>query len=589
MGITRVILSGMLPLPVSGKDFPQPKHLHYHAFFLRTNEDSALNSFTDTLRQLGPARLAVMGAVLVGLMMFFVFVSMRVSSPELKLLYSGLSTTDSSAIAAKLEESGIRYSVSDDSTRVMVSGSEIGRARMLLANEGLPNGGSLGYEIFDRQSGFGTTNFVQNINQVRALEGELVRTVSSMDGVRSARVHLVLPQRELFSRDSRPSSASVFVGLKPGARLSNEQINAIQHLVASAVPELKTSNVSIIDGDGNLLARGGNDEPSLTSMKAEEQRRSYETRLMQQVEDLVSRVVGYGRVRVAVTADLNFDRISTNEELFDPETQVLRSSQAIEENSLERQPPAGEVSVQNNLPGIAGDLFASSSPTAENNRVEETANYEISRTVRSMVREVGEVRRLSVAVLIDGTYATDTEGNRTYQPRSDEEMQRITDIVKSTIGFDESRGDLVEVANMKFAEIDVGDDGASANLLFGFERSDLLRTAEIITVAIMVILVILLVLQPMVGRLLSTENMPNEDDLMETDLLTGRSANPALTGPNNEEFQPPSIEEDETSLIDMKQVEGKVKASSVRKVEDIVSTYPAETVSVIRSWMSQEG
>lgn len=540
----------------------------------------------ETLRQLGPSRLAVMGGVLVGLMLFFIFVSMRVSTPELKLLYSDLSTMDSAAIAGKLEEAGIRYSVSADGTRVMVPDAEVGRSRMLLANEGLPNGGSMGYELFDQKSGYGTTNFVQNINQVRALEGELTRTISAVDGVKSARVHLVLPQRELFSRESRSASASVFVGLRPNARLGSEQIVAIQHLVASAVPQLKPTSVSIIDSEGNLLARGGEDETSLMSMKAEEMRRSYEMRMTQAVEDLIGRVVGYDRVRATVTADLNFDRVSENAEIYDPQTQVVRSAQTVEESSTEREPPSGEVSVQNNLPGIAGDLFADSKPTAENNRVEETTNYEISKTVRTMNRELGEVKRLSVAVLIDGTYTTDADGKKTYQPRSEDEINRIRDLVKSAIGYSESRGDMIDVANMQFASVDMGDD-AAANLLFGFERSDLLRAAEILTVAIMIILVVLLVLQPMVGRLLATESAQSDDEMMETDLLTGRAPSPALMGPNGEEFQPPAVEEEE-NLIDMKQVEGKVKASSVRKVEDIVSTYPEETVAVIRNWMSQE-
>lgn len=545
-----------------------------------------MNSFMETLRQLGPARLAIMGGVIFGLLMFFVFVSMRVSAPQLELLYGDLSSSDSAAMAGKLEEAGIRYEVSPDGSKLMVPDPEVGRARILLAHEGLPNGGSMGYEIFDKQSGFGTTNFVQNINQVRALEGELARTIGAVEGVRNARVHLVLPQRELFSRESQPASASVFLGLEPGVRLEREQILAVQHLVASSVPQLKPTQVSIIDSSGELLARGGDDDASMLTMKNEEMRRSYETRLTQAVEDMVGRVVGYGRVRATVTADLNFDRVSTNEELYDPEQQVVRSAQTVEENSTEREPPSGEVSVQNNLPGIAGDLFADSQPTAENKRTEETTNYEIGKTIRSMTREGGDVRKLSVAVLVDGTYTTDKDGNHTYQPRSQEELDRIKTLVESSVGFDETRGDRIEVANMQFADVDFGGEVEAANLLFGFERSDLLRAAEIITVAIMIILVVLLILQPMVGRLLSNDNVPSDDEMMNADLLTGRPPSPALTGPSDE-FKPPSVDEEE-SLIDMKQVEGKVKASSVKKVEDIVATYPQETVNVLRSWMTQE-
>ncbi len=547
-----------------------------------------MNSFLETIKQLGPARLAIMGGVLVGLLLFFVFVSMRVSTPELELLYGDLSSVDSSTMAATLAENNISYDLSPDGSRIMVPGDQVGQARMLLAQEGLPNGGSMGYEIFDRQSGFGTTNFVQNINQVRALEGELARTISSLDGLRSARVHLVLPQRELFSRESRPASASVFVAQRPGARLENEQILAIQSLIASAVPQLEPDSVSIIDSDGNLLARGGEDDQTLLTVKAEEMRRSYEQRLTRAIEDIVGRIVGFDGVRANVTADLNFDRISTNEELFDPETQVVRSSQTIEENNVEREPPSGEVSVQNNLPGIAGDLFVDPKPAVESNRVEETTNFEISRTVRSTTREVGEIRKLAVAVLVDGTYTTDEEGNRVYQPRTQEQLDQITTLVRSAIGYDADRGDVLEVVNMQFADIEAEDMLLDEELLFGFERGDLLDAVEIITVAIMIILVILLVIQPMVGRLLATEGPQLEDDL-EAQLLAGRPMGPALEGPDGgAEFEPPSLEEEEDTLIDMQQVEGKVKASSIKKVEDIVENYPSETVSVLRSWMSSE-
>ena len=546
-----------------------------------------MNSFVETIKQLGPARIAIMGGVLVGLLLFFVFVSMRVSTPELELLYDDLSSVDSGAMAGKLAEQGIQYDVSADGKRIMVPADQVGQARMLLAKEGLPNGGSMGYEIFDQQSGFGTTNFVQNVNQVRALEGELARTIGAVEDIRSARVHLVLPQRELFSRESRPASASVFLSLRPGARLETEQILSIQSLVSSAVPQLKTESVSVIDSNGNLLARGGDTDEAMLTVKAEEMRRNYESRMTRAVEDIVGRVVGFGHVRANVTADLNFDRISTNEELYDPESAVLRSTQTIEENNVERDSPSGDVSVQNNLPGIAGDLFVDPKPAVESNRVEETANFEISRTVRNMVREVGEVRKLSVAVLVDGNYTTNDEGNRVYEPRTQEQLDQIAALVRSAIGYDETRGDVLEVVNMQFADIDATDDLLEEELLFGFERSDLLDAVEIITVAIMIILVILLVIQPMVGRLLATEGPQLEEDL-EAQLLTGRPLSPALEGPESgEDFEPPSLEEEDT-LIDMRQVEGKVKASSIKKVEDIVENYPSETVSVLRSWMSSE-
>ena len=546
-----------------------------------------MNSFLETLKQLGPVRLGIMGGIMLALMTFFIFVSMRVSSPDYSLLYNDLSRPDSNAIAAKLEESEIKYQISEDGSRVTVPDTEVGRARMLLAEAGLPNGGSMGYEIFDEKSGFGTTNEVVNLNKVRALEGELARTISSLDPVRSARVHLVLPERELFSRESRSASASVAIGMRPGASLNNDQIMAIQSLVASAVPNLKPEKVSLIDQTGKLLARGDEAAENRATVKADEMRLKYEQRLIRAVEDMVGRIVGYGNVRANITADLNFDRVSTNEELFDPESQIARSSQTIEELNTERDASESNVSVENNLPAVGNDLFVDAAPSLESSRIEETTNFEISKTTRSMIRETGEVRRLSVAVLVDGTYTTNAEGVQEYQPRSDAELDKIAALVRSAIGYDATRGDTIEVVNMQFAAVEVSDTPFD-NTLFGFDKNKLLDAAEIIAVALMIILVVLLVIQPMVGRLLSTEGTVGDEDDLERELLAG-GMKPALEGPAGE-FEPSPLEEEETesSMIDLQKVQGKVKASSVKKVEDIVENYPTETVSVIRSWMTED-
>ncbi len=296
-----------------------------------------------------------------------------------------------------------------------------------------------------------------------------------------------------------------------------------------------------------------------------------------------------GKVRATVTADLNFDRISTNEEIFDPQSQVVRSVQSNQETNVEREPPPKDVSVQNNLPGVTGGLVVDPKPTAENNKVGETTNYEISKTLRTTVREVGEVKKLSIAVLVDGTYATDDKGVKTYKPRDQKELDQIAALVRSASGFDEKRGDTIQIANMQFAEIEVAEDVPDERMLFGFEKADLLDMAEVVTVAIMIILVVLLVLQPMVGRLISTEG-PSLDESLEAELLAGRPASPALTGPAEQDFEVAEIGESsgQDSLINVQRVEGKVKASSIKKVEDIVQAYPSETVSVLRSWMTAE-
>lgn len=563
-----------------------------------------MNNFVDTLKKLGPARLSIMGAVLLGLLIFFIYISMQVSGPKMKMLYKDLSSEDSAAVAAKLEETQIQYEISPDGATVKVPEKEVGRARMLLSQSGLPNGGSLGYELFDKQSSFGTTSFVQNINQVRALEGELARTISSLSPVRSARVHLVLPQRELFSREQRPASASVFLKLKGAAELDKEQIAGIQSVVASAVPGLKAKNVSIVDSEGALLAQGGEDDSTQLNNKVEDARRNYEQRLTRVVEDLVGRTVGFGNVRANVVADLDFDRTSENSEIYDPNGQVVRSTQTVDDKSNETDKTSSSVSTQNNVPGGNADLLNGSGPTSSAARTEETTNYEISKTIRSTVRETGQVKKLSVAVLVDGTYDVDAEGKKTYKPRSDAEIKNLTALVSSAIGYDQARGDKLEVINMQFADISTTPEDDASKIL-GFERADLLDAAEVLTVAVMIVLVVLLVLQPMVGRLLASENdggaRDDNDSLDPMGLLPSGAQNPALMPPGasggagtmaiggggSSDFLL-SQSGDGEEMIDVNKVEGRVKASSLKKVEDIVSAYPEETVSVLRGWMSQE-
>lgn len=550
-----------------------------------------MESLIETFRRLGPARLAIMGGVSLALLMFFVLVSLRVSTPEMRLLFGDLSTNDSSQMAAILEQGDFNYRVSPDGSEIKIAEDQVGRARMVLAQEGLPNGGSLGYELFDEQSGFGQTNFVQNINQVRALEGELSRTISSLEPVRSARVHLVLPQRELFSRETRDPSASVFVGLNGRANLSREQILSIQSLVSSAVPELKPEKVALIDQNGNLLAEGTSEEDQLQSVRAEEMRRGFEARLTKNIEDIVGRIVGYDNVRATVSADIKMDRVTTQEEIFDPETQVARSTQLSEESIVEREPQNDNTSVENEVPaGVQGQLLVDPQPVTEENRVEEVTNFEISRTVRNVTREGGEINRLSVAVLVDGQYTTDADGNEVYTPRSQEELEKIEMLVSSAVGYDVDRGDNLEVVNLQFADIKVEPEEEPDTTIFGFERSDLLDTAEIVTVAIMIILVVLLVLQPMVSRLLETESgMPSADKEDQELLAAATEMGPALAAPEKPQMEQAAPEEDAAEeMIDMQSVEGKVKASSVKKVEDLIDTYPNEAVNVIRGWMSSD-
>jgi flagellar M-ring protein FliF len=564
-----------------------------------------VNAFLQTIKNLGTMRLAAMGGVAVLLLGFFIFLMTQLSSQDMALLYSDLDMADSGEIAAQLEAMEVPYEVGGDGTNILVPAEEVDRLRLAMAQQGLPTGGSLGYEIFDQQDGFGTTNFIQNINRLRALEGELARTIATIDQVRQARVHLVLPERELFSRETREPTASVFLRLDRRG-VGSEQILAIQHLVSAAVPQLEPDNISIVDDHGNLLAQGpGADDTQMGLANAEQARRDYERRLREQIEAMLSRSLGAGRVLVQVAADMDFDRVTVNSETYDPESQVPRSTQFVEETSTSSEGDGLDpVTVAGNLPE-AEDLGAvGGAETGSRNEtsvVRETTNYEISRTTESRVREGGVVRRLSVAVMVDGGYEPGADGEMAYVPRSQEEMDRIAALVRTAAGFDAGRGDTVEVVNMRFAGTEDLFPGTPETGLLGLTSEELMRIAEMAILAVVAVLVILLVVRPLLTRALDSNrgDSPAANDL--DGLLTDQSglqralAGPSMTGgpgmaaaelATTEGGGHASTELD--ALIDIDQVEGRVRASSIKKVGEIVEKHPEEAVSILRSWLYQE-
>lgn len=551
-----------------------------------------MGNYLNTVRSIGMTRVAIMVVVAICLLGFFGVLMTRMSTPSMALLYNDISVSDAGAIGQKLDALKIPFQVSPEGTTIRVPGDQVGRARMALAQDGLPKGGSIGYEVFDQNQGFGTTSFMQNLNQVRALEGELSRTVSSLAPVHNARIHLVLPKRELFSRDEQPATASVVLQLRPGAQLSHEQVSAIRHLIASAVPQLKPGQVSIIDDRGNLLAKpdeaGGDD----AAANNDEQQHAYETRLSHQIETLVGRTVGDGHVRATVTADMDFDRITTSQESYDPDQQVVRSTQATnEKNDSQDTAHDATVSVQNNLPaaGASGGGGGNSTST-KNSRSEETTNYEIGKTTRSQVREGGQVKKLGIAVLVDGTYETDKDGKQTYQPRSKEEMAQIENIVRSSAGFDAKRGDVIDVANMRFAaDPELGTAAVDTSGIMGFAKSDLIHLAETGLIALVALLVALLVIRPMLTRMTSGPVAGVNPNFAAAGLIGGSQA-PALSAPTggNVETMGGSAEYTNEDAINFDQVEGRVRASSLKKIGEIVDKHPSEAVSIIRGWMYQE-
>jgi len=562
-----------------------------------------LSAFSETFRTLGPVRLLTMAGIGIGFIAFFAFLVSRLTGGEMSLLYSDLDPGDSGKIVAKLDSMAVPYELRGNGSQIYVPSDKALRLRMAMAEEGLPTGGSVGYELFDKSDALGTTNFAQNVNLLRALEGELSRTIRSLDAVEAARVHLVLPKRQLFSRDKEEPSASVVLKLRGSTRFTPQQVVAVENLVASAVPGLKTNRISVVDDKGNLLARPNEGEDGQTTgTSADEMRLAYEDHLAQTVETLLERSVGPGKVRAEVTADMDFDRVSTNAEIFDPDGQVVRSTQTVEEKADSSEKGAQDnVSVAQNLPETKQSAQAQtgaspSANTSKSARTEETVNYEISKTVKNQTRESGIVKRLSVAVLVDGTYAAGADGVKKYAPRSEAEMQQLEKLVRSAIGYNQQRGDVVELVNMPFATVDDISSSESAPPLFGLTKDDYLRIAEIVVLGVVALLVLLLVVRPLMSRLIEAiPKAPPPAAAMLTDASAGVAPN--LPGPQSEMAQAHAARAAQTAqaqseldqMIDIEQVEGRVRASSLKKIGEIIEKHPEETVSIIRTWMFQEG
>jgi flagellar M-ring protein FliF len=549
-------------------------------------------------------RLLAIGGTFIVLFAFFAFLFARISNKDMSLLYGELEITDSSQIVSKIEGLGIPYQVRGGGAQIFVPSDEVDRLRLTMAGEGLPSGGSVGYEVFDKSEGFGTSTFVQNLNHTRALEGELGRTIGSIQGVRHARVHLVLGKKELFSRESHEPSASLFLKMKGQKRLGKQEILAIQHLVSAAVPSLKVSQISIVDDKGTLLARGQDDQSAhLGAMALEETKLNLENRLKNNLEDLLEKSLGPHKVWVKVTADLETERVHSQEEKYDPESKVARSTQSTEESGDSKEAEGNDaVTVQNNLPqGSATDSKGTQSQN-KTNRTEETVNYEISKMIRNLTREAGGIKRLSVAVLVDGTYkpAKDAKGEPVYQARPPEEMKQIDNLVKTSIGFDSNRGDKVEVVNMKFTNPIILAPDEKQGSFMDLSRSEIMKLAENIAMIFVGFLVLLLVVRPILMRAFASYGDASSQAALTSQssqemALGGIGLPPELLALDSRSLKPlTSIANQErgaeegNDMIDLKNIDGRVRAGTLKKAADFVQDQPEEAANVIRNWLKQE-
>jgi len=378
---------------------------------------------------------------------------------DYKPLYTGLSSEDAGAVIGKLRDKKVKYRIGPDGSTIFVPGDVLYEIRMEMASEGFPVGGGIGYEIFDEQN-IGITEFVQKVNLQRALQGELSRTITQFSEVRRARVHLSIPEKSIFVDDQEKARASVVLTLQAGRALSQGQLRGISNLVASSVEGLAAEDVIIVDSHGKMLA-GGKDETlfgglSLSQQKLQE---AIEKKMERKIETLLGGVVGHDKVTAKVSASLNFTQVEQTEETFDPETATVRSEQRSSEKSSGRKAAiSGTPGVMSNTPDLKTSEQAAPVRAVDYNKSNEVINYEISRVTKRVINPVGAIKRLSTAVLVDGTYVTEKDGEgdeiRKYIPRTDNELKKYENLVKRAVGYDEDRNDSVEVVNIQFEEIE---------------------------------------------------------------------------------------------------------------------------------------
>jgi len=371
-------------------------------------------------------------------------IAMWAGQTEFEVLFYDMESSEAGTVVEKLREENVEYKLENGGTKILVPRSKVQELKMSLAQQGLPQSGHVGYEIFDK-SNFGMSNFVQQINYRRALEGELARTLNQMEEVKDSRVHIVLPQEKLFKEDEQIPTASIILTLKSSTSLSKSQIIGITRLIASSVEGLNPGQITIIDSRGNILSKGEDSNDLIASTNSQiELQKAVEIELVDKSQRMLESVVGIGNAITRVTAELDFESIQRTTESFDPDGQVIRSEQFTTTSA------------------IGTDTSQTSKETA-------TTKYEINRTVETLMNSAGGIKRLTIAVLVNGKYQADEDSEDSenpemkYQARSDEEITKLTNIVKMAVGFQEERGDIIEVIGMQFA---------SKNLMANFEETE---------------------------------------------------------------------------------------------------------------------
>lgn len=491
------------------------------------------------------------------------YVSDWAQRPEYQVLYSKLDADDANQIIEKLREQKIPYQVGGSGDALLVPSERVHELRLHLASAGLPHKGGVGFEIFDR-TGLGTTEFVQKVNYRRALQGELARTIAQISEVEQARVHIASPEKSLFDRGKQRARASVVLKLHPGRSLNSGQVQGVVHLVASSVEDLAPGSVTVVDNHGKILSRPPDESGTgmMTASQTEFQR-SFERDLESRIQSMLEKAVGEGRAVTRVAAVMDFTRIERTEEKFDPDSAVPRSeSRQQEKTSGASGQPAGVPGVAANLPRRATPAAAGGGSTSQSQRQNETINYEINKVVSHVVEPSGVVKKLSVAVLVDGNYeaAKNEKGEevRKFVARPAEAIKTYENLVKKAIGFNPERGDQVEIAQVAF---DTGSSPVEAEPAGTDWKSLAFRIGRIAAIPVFLALAFLFVIRPMMDAIRRAPAFPYPGGLPRTvGELEAEMRGGALPAPG----------------------------VSREKAVELAKARPQETALLVKSWMKEK-
>ncbi|MET0012531.1 MAG: flagellar basal-body MS-ring/collar protein FliF [Sedimenticola sp.] len=500
-------------------------------------------------------------------------------TPNYSLLYGGLSQQDAVEVVAALQQTGVDYKVDDATGAVMVPSGKLDEVRLNLAGQGLPRSNTMGFELLQQETGFGTSRALEAARFHRALEGELARTIGTLNSVSSARVHLATPKQSVFVRKRKTPSASVVVSLYSGRSLEKGQVDSIVHMVASSVPELDPSRVTVVDQRGRLLSGKGDSREMILSANQFEYTKQLEQHFRQRIEDILTPVLGLGNVRAEVTADVDFTITEQTEERFNPDATALRSEQINEQSSrsaggaqgvpgaLSNQPPAAGTA-----PEVAGGEEAAgegggSGPLSASKRA--TRNYELDKTISHTRLSTGNLRRLSVAVVVDDKSVVGDDGAVSRVERTPEEISRLTQLVRDSIGFNAQRGDSVQVLNVSFLAPPTPEPLPEVPI---WEQAWVWDLAKQVGGVILVLVLILFVLRPTMKRLTA---VPAQPELPEgaAGVAGAAGAAGALAGGEEDSLQLPGPERYEDTLD-----------AARRMVQDD----PKRVAQVVKQWVAED-